>query len=73
MTEITMMIGTKRAYMELQEDSMKQKKVKINKEAKEYLLNYLQEWIDHFNRFPTSFRKGIVRAIYNKVDAMETE
>ena len=52
---------------------MAEKKVKINKDAKDYLLDYLQGWIDHFSRFPTSFRKGIVRAIYNKVDGMEVE
>ena len=51
---------------------MKQK-VYINKEAKEYLLNYLQDWIDHLNKSSFSYRKGIVRAIYNKVDSIPTE
>ena len=52
---------------------MTKNKVKINKEAKEYLLNYLQGWIDHLSKFTWSYRKGIVRAIYNKVDSMEVE
>ena len=47
------------------------KEVKINKEAKEYLLTYLEEWINHLNKFDFSFRKGIVRAIYNKIDSMQ--
>ena len=49
------------------------KKVCINKEAKEYLLQYLQDWLDHLNKFSFSYRKGIVRAIYNKIDAMPIE
>ena len=47
------------------------KNVKINKEAKEYLLAYLQTWIDHLSKFTFSPRKGIVRAIYNKIDSMD--
>ena len=43
------------------------------KEAKEYLLSYLQAWIDHLSRFTFSYRKGIVRAIYNKIDSMDVE
>ena len=49
------------------------KKIYINKEAKEYLLNYLQDWLDHLSKFSFSYRKGIVRAIYNKVDSMPIE
>lgn len=48
----------------------KDKKVYINKEAKQYLLDYLGDWINHLSTFDFSFRKGIVRAIYNKVEAM---
>ena len=47
--------------------------VKINKEAKEYLLEYLQEWLNHLDRFTFSYRKGIVRAIYNKIDSLEVK
>lgn len=47
--------------------------VTINKEAKEYLLSYLQEWLDQLSKTPTSRRKGIVRAIYNKIDSMKEE
>lgn len=46
------------------------KQVKINKEAKEYLLDYLQNWINELSKHTFSYRKGIVRAIYNKIDAM---
>ena len=45
-------------------------KIKINKEAKEYILTYLEDWINHLSKFDFSFRKGIVRAIYNKIEAM---
>ena len=48
----------------------KDKKVYINKEAKQYLLNYLEDWINHLSTFDFSFRKGIVRAIYNKVESI---
>lgn len=48
----------------------KDKKVYINKEAKQYLLEYLSDWINHLSTFDFSFRKGIVRAIYNKIEAM---
>lgn len=48
----------------------KDKKVYINKEAKQYLLDYLGDWINHLSTFDFSFRKGIVRAIYNKIEAM---
>ena len=51
---------------------MKQK-VYINKEAKKYLLDYLQGWLDHLNKFSFSYRKGIVRAIYNKVESIPIE
>ena len=47
------------------------KNIKINRDAKEYILAYLQEWINHLSKFTFSYRKGIVRAIYNKIDAME--
>ena len=47
--------------------------VKINKEAKEYLLNYLQKWLDELSKHTFSYRKGIVQAIYNKVDSMPVE
>jgi len=50
-----------------------EKKVTINREAKEYILNYLQEWIDQLSRYDFSFRKGIVRAIYNKIEAIPVE
>ena len=46
------------------------KQVKINKEAKEYLLDYLQNWINELSKDTFSYRKGIVRAIYNKIDTM---
>ena len=46
---------------------------KINKEAKEYLLNYLQNWLDELSKHTFSYRKGIVQAIYNKVDSMPVE
>ena len=49
------------------------KQVKINKEAKEYLLNYLQNWIDELSKHTFSYRKGIVRAIYIKVDSIPVE
>jgi len=48
-------------------------RIKINKEAKEYLLAYLQEWIDRLNQYPFSYRKGIVRAIYNKIESIPSE
>ena len=54
-------------------EDKKKKKPKINKEAKEYLLAYLQAWIDHLSRFTFSYRKGIVRAIYNEIDSMDVE
>ena len=46
------------------------KQVKINKEAKEYLLSYLQNWLDELSKHTFSYRKGIVQAIYNKVDSI---
>lgn len=46
------------------------KSITINQEAKEYLLKYLQEWIDRLNQYPFSYRKGIVRAIYNKIESI---
>lgn len=49
------------------------KKIYINTEAKEYILSYLEEWIDELGKFPTSFRKGIIRAIYNKVDSIPVD
>jgi hypothetical protein len=49
------------------------KKIYINKEAKEYLLKYLQDWLDHLSKFSFSYRKGIVRAIYNKVESIPVE
>ena len=52
---------------------MVKKKVYINQEAKEYLLDYLQNWLDHLSKFSFSYRKGIVRAIYNKVDSIPVE
>ena len=45
-------------------------KVTINKEAKEYILGYLQNWLTELGKFKFSYRKGIVQAIYNKVDAI---
>lgn len=52
---------------------MKDKKVTINKEAKEYILQYLDDWIKHLSTFDFSFRKGIVRAIYNKIEAIPVQ
>jgi hypothetical protein len=52
---------------------MKNKKVTINVEAKEYLLNYLENWLDEFSKHSFSYRKGIVQAIYNKIDSIEVE
>ena len=57
----------------MNKNEKKTKKVTINKEAKEYLLDYLQNWIDELSKHTFSYRKGIVRAIYNKVDAMPVE
>ena len=48
-------------------------KIKINKEAKEYILTYLEDWINHLSKFDFSFRKGIVRAIYNKIESIPIE
>ena len=56
-----------------QESTMKKEAIYINKKAKEYILSYLQYWIDELGRYPTSYRKGIVRAIYNKIDALPVE
>lgn len=56
---------------------MNKEKPKINKEAKDYILGYLDEWIVKIKkdagekRIP--FRIGIVRAIYNFVDNIEVE
>lgn len=49
------------------------KQVKINAEAKKYLLDYLQHWLDELSKDTFSYRKGIVQAIYNKVDSMPVE
>lgn len=49
---------------------MSKKKIKINREAKEYILKYLQQWLDELSRYPVSYRRGIVRAIYNKVESI---
>ena len=46
------------------------RQVKINAEAKEYLLGYLQNWLNELSKHTFSYRKGIVQAIYNKVDSM---
>lgn len=52
---------------------MYMKKVTINKEAKEFILEYLQGWLDHLGKFAFSYRKGIVQAIYNKIDSIPVE
>lgn len=49
------------------------KKVTINKEAKEYILDYLQNWLNELGKHSFSYRKGIVQAIYNKVDSIPVE
>lgn len=46
------------------------RQVKINAEAKEYLLDYLQNWLNELGKHTFSYRKGIVQAIYNKVDSI---
>lgn len=49
------------------------KGIKINREAKEYLLNYLQNWLDDLSTYSFSFRKGIVWTIYNKIDSIPVD
>ena len=46
------------------------RQVKINAEAKVYLLNYLQNWLNELSKHTFSYRKGIVQAIYNKIDSI---
>lgn len=55
------------------ENVVKAKKVTINSEAKEYILEYLDNWINELSRYTFSYRKGIVRAIYNKIDSIPVQ
>lgn len=42
----------------------------INKEAKNYILSYLDSWLQELGQYPFSYRKGIVRAIYSKIESI---
>ena len=55
------------------ENVVKAKKVTINREAKEYILEYLDNWINELSRYTFSYRKGIVRAIYHKIDSIPVQ
>ena len=55
------------------ENVVKAKNVTINREAKEYILEYLDNWINELSRYTFSYRKGIVRAIYNKIDSIPVQ
>lgn len=46
-------------------------KITITKECKRYILNYLDSWIVELSKHKFSYRKGIVRAIYNFIDSIE--